>query len=129
MRTVHQRFGKPHLDPTISFLHEPGERRYSLALDLADLFKPLLVDRVIIRLANRGQLSEADFRSEVDACLLTESGRKTVTKEFESELEKTVEHKDLNRNTSYQYLLQLEAYALKKHLLTGEDYSAFVKWW
>lgn len=41
------------LDPAVSFLHEPGERRYSLSLDLADLFKPLLTDRVMFRLVNR----------------------------------------------------------------------------
>jgi CRISPR-associated protein Cas1 len=29
------------LNPTLSFLHEPGYRRYSLALDLAEIFKPL----------------------------------------------------------------------------------------
>src|SRR5690606_27974042 len=38
------------LDPTLSYLHEPGDRRYSLALDLAEVFKPLLVDRALFRL-------------------------------------------------------------------------------
>lgn len=41
------------LNPTISFLHEPGARRFSLALDLAEIFKPMLVDRIIFRLLNR----------------------------------------------------------------------------
>ncbi len=120
---------KTALDPTISFLHEPGERRYSLSLDIADLFKPLLVDRLVIRILNRGQLSADDFRHDVDGCLLTERGRKVAAKEIEEEFEKTVEHPDLNRKVSYQYMLQLEAYALKKHLLTNEAYEPFVKWW
>ena len=117
------------LDPTISYLHEPGERRYSLSLDLADLFKPILADRVLFRLVNRQQISASDFETELGSCLLNESGRKTYTKEFEEALERTVDHPELNRKVSYQYLMRLEAYKLKKHLLTGEEYSSFKRWW
>jgi CRISPR-associated protein Cas1 len=117
------------LDPAVSFLHEPGERRYSLSLDLADLFKPLLTDRVVFRLVNRRQLMTDDFETELRACLLTEHGRKTFSKAFEETLERTVEHPNLNRKVSYQYLLQLEAYKLKKHLLAGESYEPFRRWW
>jgi len=117
------------LEPSVSYLHEPGERRYSLALDIADLFKPILTDRVIFRLVNRGQISENDFEKEMNACLLNDKGRKTFTKEFEETLERTVDHPGLNRKVSYQYLLRLEAYKLKKHLLTGEEYKPFKRWW
>ncbi|MFW5950264.1 MAG: type I-B CRISPR-associated endonuclease Cas1b [archaeon] len=117
------------LDPAISFLHEPGERRYSLALDIADLFKPLLTDRLIFRLLNRGQISLDDFESELGSCLLTDDGRKTYTKAFEETLDETIEHPHLNKKVSYQYLLRIEAYKLKKHLLTGETYEPFERWW
>lgn len=117
------------LDPAVSYLHEPGERRYSLSLDLADLFKPVLADRILFRLVNRNQITDDHFRSELGSCLLTEDGRKIYTKEFEKTLEKTVEHPELDRKVSYQYLLRLEAYKLKKHLLTGEPYDAFRRWW
>ncbi len=117
------------LDPTISYLHEPGERRYSLSLDLADLFKPILADRVLFRLVNRQQISANDFETELGSCLLNEGGRKTYTKEFEEALERTVDHPKLKRKVSYQYLMRLEAYKLKKHLLTGEEYKPFKRWW
>lgn len=117
------------LDPTISYLHEPGERRFSLSLDLADLFKPILADRVLFRLINRQQLTQDDFDTELGSCLLNETGRQTYTREFEQTLEQTVEHPDLNRKVSYQYLMRLEAYKLKKHLLTGEEYESFKRWW
>ncbi|WIV68812.1 type I-B CRISPR-associated endonuclease Cas1b [Natrialbaceae archaeon AArc-T1-2] len=117
------------LDPTISYLHEPGERRYSLSLDLADLFKPILADRVLFRLVNRGQIDRDDFETELGSCLLNERGRQTYSKAFEETLERTVEHPELNRKVSYQYLLRLEAYKLKKHLLTGESYDSFKRWW
>lgn len=38
------------LDPTISYLHEPGARRFSLCLDLSEVFKPLIGDRLIFSL-------------------------------------------------------------------------------
>jgi CRISPR-associated protein Cas1 len=117
------------LDPTISYLHEPGERRYSLSLDLADLFKPVIADRVLFRLVNRNQIRQEHFETELGSCLLNESGRKTYTKELEETLERTVEHPELNKKVSYQYLMRIEAYKLKKHLLTGESYDAFRRWW
>ncbi|THE65344.1 type I-B CRISPR-associated endonuclease Cas1 [Salinadaptatus halalkaliphilus] len=117
------------LDPTISYLHEPGERRYSLSLDLADLFKPIIADRVLFRLVNRSQITSDDFETELESCLLNETGRKTYSKAFEETLERTVDHPQLNRKVSYQYLMRLEAYKLKKHLLTGEQYDSFKRWW
>lgn len=117
------------LDPAVSFLHEPGERRYSLSLDIADLFKPVLADRVLFRVLNRRQLSTDDFERDLDGCLLTERGRKVYSKAFEETLERTVEHPELKRKVSYQYLLRLEAYKLKKHLLAGEPYEPFRRWW
>lgn len=117
------------LDPAVSFLHEPGERRYSLSLDLADLFKPLLTDRVVFRLVNRRQLTTDEFETDLGACLLTEEGRQTFSKAFEETLERTVEHPGLNRKVSYQYLLRLEAYKLKKHLVADEPYEPFRRWW
>jgi CRISPR-associated protein Cas1 len=117
------------LDPAVSFLHEPGERRYSLSLDIADIFKPVLADRVIFRVVNRNQVGLDDFEEDLNACLLNERGRKTFSKAFEETLQKTVEHPRLNRKVSYQYLLRIEAYKLKKHLLTGEEYVPFKRWW
>lgn len=118
-----------HLDPTISYLHSPGERRHSLVLDVADVFKPMIVDRLIFRLLNRGTITEDDFRDEVDGCLLTESGRKNFVKKFEEVMERTVEHPDLNRNVSYQYLLRLEGYKIQKDVLDDTQYEGFRRWW
>ncbi|WP_136591587.1 type I-B CRISPR-associated endonuclease Cas1b [Salinigranum halophilum] len=118
-----------HLDPTISYLHEPGDRRYSLCLDLSELFKPLIVDRLIFRLLNRKQLTAADFDSNMNGCLLSDSGRRTFVREFEEVLERTIKHPTLNRHVSYQYLLRLEAYKLHKHVLGDQEYEPFRRWW
>lgn len=120
---------KTALDPTVGFVHEPGDRRFTLSLDIADIFKPILADRVLFRLVNRQQLSLEDFEQELDGYLLNEDGRLTVLEEFESTLDTTVEHRRLHRNVSYKTLVQTDVYSLKKHILTGEVYHPTERWW
>jgi len=52
------------LNPTISYLHSVGDRRFSLSLDLAEIFKPLLADRVIFSLLNKKMITEKDFSKD-----------------------------------------------------------------
>ena len=120
---------KTALDPTVGFVHEPGERRFTLSLDIADIFKPILADRLVFRLVNRQQITADDFESELDGCLLTENGRMTVLEEFEKLLDKTVAHPRLKRNVSYKTLVRTDVLSLKKHILTGEEYHATERWW
>ncbi|OLE51698.1 MAG: hypothetical protein AUG51_21735 [Acidobacteria bacterium 13_1_20CM_3_53_8] len=120
---------RTQLDPTISFLHEPGARRFSLALDLAEVFKPILADRLIFRLLNNRQLNEKDFAQDLNCCYLKESGRKTVLKEWDSRLQTTIEHRRLRRKVSYERLIRLECYKLIKHLTNVEPYVGFRAWW
>lgn len=117
------------LNPTISFLHEPSERRYSLALDLSEIFKPILVDRLIFYLLNKKMLREKDFEQDLNYCLLNKDGRKTFIKEYDERLKKTIKHRELNRKVSYRRLIRLEVYKLIKHLLGAKDYKPFVMWW
>ncbi len=41
---------KTQLNPTISYLHQPSEKRFSLSLDIAEIFKPLISDPVILKI-------------------------------------------------------------------------------
>lgn len=58
------------LNPTISYLHEPSERRFSLSLDLSEIFKPIFVDRLIFYMVNKRMLSKKDFNEDLNCCLL-----------------------------------------------------------
>lgn len=117
------------LNPTLSFLHVPGERRYSLALDLAEIFKPLLVDRVIFKVCNRKMIQPKDFDQQLNGYLLKDSGKKTIVKAYEERLNETIHHRQLNRKVSYKRLIRLECYKLAKHVLGMQDYEAFRMWW
>jgi len=117
------------LNPTISYLHTPGERRYSLSLDITEIFKPLLVDRVIFKLLNKKELQERHFDKKMNRCLLNQAGKKIFVKAFEDRLNETIKHRTLNRSVSYKHLMKLECYKLAKHLLGMEEYKPFKMWW
>jgi CRISPR-associated protein Cas1 len=117
------------LNPTISFLHEPGYRRYSLALDIAEVFKPLLVDRLIFRLLNKREIQSKDFDHQLNACVLKESGRKTFVRAWEERINETFKHPVLKRSVSYKHLVKLECYKLTKHILGMEEYKPFKARW
>ena len=125
LRVIHQ----TQLNPTISYLHTPGERRFSLCLDLSEIFKPILVDRIIFKVLNKKEIQEKHFDKQLNRCLLNEAGRKIFVKSFEDKLNETIQHRKLGRSVSYKHLIKLECYKLCKHLLDIEEYKPLKMWW
>lgn len=125
LRAVHQ----TQLNPTISFLHTPGERRYSLCLDISEIFKPIIVDRVIFKVLNKHALSKSDFDWKLNRCLLNEKGKKIFVKAMEERYTETFKHRSLGRNVSYRHLIKLECYKLLKDILGMEEYKPFKMYW
>ena len=110
-------------------MHEPGVRRYSLCLDISEIFKPLIGDRLIFSLLNRKQITEESFTKELNFLHLKKEASKLIVRELESILKKTIKHKELGRKVSYQYLIRLEVYKLIKHLIGEKEYEGFKMWW
>lgn len=127
--TVLSEIYRTQLNPLVSFLHQPGSRRFSLALDISEIFKPLLVDRLIFKVINTGMIKEKHFASELNYCYLNEKGRKIFTQGYDEKLKTTIKHRKLGRNVSYRRLIRLECYKLIKHLLGEEEYNPFTIWW
>jgi CRISPR-associated protein Cas1 len=125
LRAIHQ----TQLNPTISYLHTPGDRRYSLSLDISEIFKPILVDRVIFKLLNKKELQEKHFENKLNKCLLNPAGKKIFVQAFEERLNETIQHRSLKRKVSYRHLIKLECYKLSKHLLGMEEYKPFKMYW
>lgn len=119
------------LDPTVSYLHEPGDRRFSLALDLAEVFKPLLVDRAIFRLLKTSQLQPRHFQPHLGGVYLTDAGRKQFVEHWDERVRRTVHHRRLGRSVSYAHLVRLDAYRLCRHLLDPKEdpYEGLKMWW
>ncbi|MEM5947971.1 type I-B CRISPR-associated endonuclease Cas1b [Spirochaetia bacterium 38H-sp] len=120
---------RTQLNPTISYLHEPSYRRFSLALDVAEIFKPIYGDRLIFDLLNNRELTDKHFDKELNYCYLKENGRKIVVKSFDEKMNNTIMHKKLKRKVSYSRIIRLELYKIIKHLLKEEPYRAFKIWW
>lgn len=127
--TVLTEIYKTQLEPTISFLHKPSNRRFSLALDIAEIFKPILADRLIFRLLNKNMISINDFDTKENACYLNEKGKKTFVKEFDNQLQTIIKHRKLKRNVSYRTIIRLECYKIIKYITKKEKYEAFKIWW
>ena len=120
---------KTQLNPTVSFLHEPGTRRFSLALDISEIFKPLLGDRLIFSLLNKNQINERSFTESLNFLHLKKEASQIIARELDSRMQTTIKHKELNREESYQYLIRLECYKLIKHLIGEKEYEPFKIWW
>ncbi|MFX1258922.1 MAG: CRISPR-associated endonuclease Cas1, partial [Promethearchaeota archaeon] len=52
------------LDPLVGFLHEPYENRNSLALDIAEIFRPIIVDNLILQLDHKNILQQNHFNKD-----------------------------------------------------------------
>lgn len=117
------------LNPTISFLHSPGDRRYSLCLDVSEVFKPIIVDRVIFKVLNKRILGKSDFDMKLNKCILSESGKKSFVKAMEDRYNETFLHRALGRNVSFKHLIKLECYKLVKDIMGLEEYKPFKMYW
>lgn len=127
--TVLSEIYRTHLDPRIGYLHTTNQRRYTLNLDVAEIFKPVIVDRVIFSLLNRGTIQAKHFLKGAEGIFLNENGRKTFIEAYEARLKETIKHPKLGRPVSYRRLIRMELYKLEKHLMGDEPYEPFVSRW
>lgn len=120
---------KTHLDPRIGFLHSTNFRRFSLNLDLAEIFKPILVDRIIFSLINKGEIQAKHFEKELEGILLNEKGRQKFVEKWDKRLKETISHSKLKKKVSYRRLIRLELYKLEKHLMDDKVYKPYLHYW
>ncbi|WP_231682806.1 type I-B CRISPR-associated endonuclease Cas1b [Phosphitispora fastidiosa] len=120
---------KTHLDPRIGFLHATNFRRFSLNLDIAEIFKPILIDRVIFSLLSKKMIAKKDFESGLEGIMIKDKAKKLFVEELDNKLKTTIKHRDLGREVSYRRLIRLELYKLQKHLMSEKEYEPFVARW
>lgn len=124
-KTVSQIYNT-HLNQSISFLHEPGEGRFSLSLDLCEVFKPVIVYKTIFEMVNKKKLQVGKhFDKKLNYCLLNEEGKKIFVEAFNSRLDSVFEHPTLKRKVSYNTAIKLDGYKLIKHIAEGKPFKPF----
>jgi len=115
-----------HLDQRISYLHEPSEGRFSLSLDMSEVFKPVIVYRTIFDLVNNRKIQVAKhFEKKLNYCLLNETGRKIFIEAFEGRMESVYQHSVLKRKVTYRTALKLDCYKLIKYILEEKEFVPF----
>jgi len=118
-----------HLDPRIGFLHATNFRRFTLNLDVAEIFKPIIADRVIFTVINKGMLKKQHFEQKLNGVVLNDKGREIFIREMDERISSTIQHKELGRNVSYRQMIRLELYKIQKHLMGEKEYKPFISNW
>lgn len=115
-----------HLNQTISFLHEPSEARFSLSLDLSEVFKPIIVYKTIFELINNKKIKiEKHFESKYNYALLNDEGKKIFIDAFEERINQTFMHTKLKRQISYKHAIKLDGYKLIKYITENKEFIPF----
>lgn len=118
-----------HLDPRIGFLHSTNFRRFSLNLDIAEIFKPIIGDRTIFNVINKGVITKKDFDKDLNRTYLNNKGKTKYIEALEKRLSETIRPKKIGRSVSYRTLIRMEVYKLEKHIIGEEEYKPFVMEW
>jgi CRISP-associated protein Cas1 len=96
------------LDPYLGLYHRPRFGRPALALDLAEEFRPLVGDSVVINLINNGEARASHFVVRGGGVSLTAEGRRTVIASYERRLDGELTHPVFGYKVSYRRVLETQ---------------------
>jgi len=97
------------LDPFVGLYHQPRFGRPALALDLAEEFRPLVGDSVVLTVVNNGELGPADFVSRAGGVALTPAGRRSVIAAYERRMRTELVHPMFGYRAAYRRSLEIQA--------------------
>jgi CRISP-associated protein Cas1 len=116
-------------DPYLGYLHTQRYGRPSLALDLMEEFRPLVVDAVVLSGLNRRALSPQDFVTEPlsGAVSLIPEALRTFLRLYEQKKQSKFKHPVLQKQCTYQEAFEIQARLLAKYLMgETEQYPPLV---
>ncbi len=110
-------------DPYLGYLHVERYGRPSLALDLMEEFRPLVVDAIVLTAINRKLLTVADFTTEPvsGAVSLSDEGRKVFLRLYEQKKQSEFKHPVMEKKCTYQKAFLLQARLLGKYLMAETE--------
>lgn len=110
-------------DPYLGYLHTERYGRPSLALDLMEEFRPLVVDAMVLSALNRKVLVPSDFTTEPlsKAVSLSDEGRRTFLRAYEQKKQSKFKHPVLQKQCTYQEAFEIQARLLGKYLMSETD--------
>ncbi len=102
------------LDVGVGVLHQPGYGKPTLALDLVEPFRPLIVDSVVLTMLNTRQVQAGDFRHEFGGVWLDDGARKVFLQQLEGRLQEQVRHPLVEQGLSYRRCIEVQVRLLAK---------------
>ncbi|MEU6026950.1 CRISPR-associated endonuclease Cas1 [Streptomyces tauricus] len=100
------------LDPAVGYLHEMHRARPSLALDLIEEFRPLIVDHLVIGLCTSGKIGPAGFTTDETGgkgCRMDRDTLRTFLAAYERPMLTAAHHPSAGRRVSYRNALTVQA--------------------
>ena len=119
---------RTHLDPRIGFLHTANFRRFSLNLDIAEVFKPVIVDRLIFTLLNKEIIKKSDFDRLTEGLYLNDRGKRKFLEEYDKKISTVITERG-GRKRTYRSILRIECYKIEKHLMGDKEYTPYKAKW
>jgi len=112
------------LNPYRGVLHASYKDQEALVYDLIEEFRQPVVDKVVITMIGRRQVSPSDFLVQGGVCKITDAFRK----EFADNVLSRIEYRSLyeGRKERFERIIQLQAQCLKDAILDGTDYKPYV---
>jgi CRISP-associated protein Cas1 len=108
------------LDPHLGVLHATRRGRPSLALDLIEELRPVVVDAAVVRLARTGQVTPADFAVTDEGCRMNGPARKQFLAMYERRMLTLVSHPLEGRRVPWRQVLTIQARHLAA-VFTGRE--------
>jgi CRISPR-associated protein Cas1 len=97
------------LDPTIGFFHTVDYGRPSLALDLEEEFRPVVVDVLVLGLLHHGLLEPTDFerrRGRRKGVIMSDDARRFFFSRYQERMEVQVRHPALDQQLTYRQCIE-----------------------
>lgn len=116
---------KTTLDIRIGYLHSSNNRYETLNLDIAEIFKPIIVDRLIFKLINKKILNTSlHFENKNDGVFLNDEGKKVFIKNFYEKIRENI--KCRNGMITYETIMRKEIYKFINFVNNNERYKPYI---
>ena len=114
-------------DPYVGLYHRPRFGRPALALDLAEEFRPLIADSVVVGAINNGEIRPTGFIVRAQGVAMNKQARRSFISAYERRLEHEIVHPTYKYRITYRRVLEVQARMLGAYLL-GEipEYVPFM---
>lgn len=109
------------LDLSLGFMHEIGNGKFALALDIAEIFRQPIIDSIIFDLVNNNQLNEKHFNKKEKFCFLNNYGKYLFLRKYKAKLDRTFLYRKIQEYRSYKESIRIDLYKLIKYLFGETD--------